>query len=212
MHKNFLKSLVKKIKSKVGFNQPPKFSSLEEITSYVEKQAAYVSQTTLYGYVKTRAGTQWPKLFNDETYLISLRMARWYIFGACVADLALFICSRLVVETNLSEQKAEDVCGRITDAILLNNSQTDIDQSEFVEMASRAKARASYLSWRSAAEEPITFKESADAFVRWAPMAEEFKDQDEEIMRNSIHLRWIGVRREVREQMNSKVIGQLKEI
>ena len=43
-------------------------------------------------------------------------------------------------------------------------------------------------------------------------MAEEFKDQDEEIMRNSIHLRWIGVRREVREQMNSKVIGQLKEI
>ena len=90
MNKNFLKSLFETIKSKAGFNKPPTFSSLEEIISYVEEQAAYVSQTTLYGYVKTRAGTQWPKLFNDETYLISLRMARWYIFGACVADLALF--------------------------------------------------------------------------------------------------------------------------
>ena len=63
-----------------------------------------------------------------------------------------------------------------------------------------------------AADEPITFKESAAAFVRWAPMAADFKAQDEEIMRNSIHLRWIGVRREVREQMKSKVISQLTEI
>ena len=38
------------------------------------------------------------------------------------------------------------------------------------------------------------FKMSSDTFFRWAPMAEEFKKEDEEIMRNSIHFRWIEVR------------------
>jgi hypothetical protein len=34
---------------------------------------------------------------------------------------------------------------------------------------------------------------------RWAPIADELKDNDEEIVRNSIHLRWIGVRRDLKE-------------
>ena len=50
------------------------------------------------------------------------------------------------------------------------------------------------------------FKMSSDTFFRWAPMAEEFKAEDEEIMRNSIHFRWIEVRREIRERIRSRLI------
>ena len=50
------------------------------------------------------------------------------------------------------------------------------------------------------------FKMSSDTFFRWAPMAEEFKVEDEEIMRNSIHFRWIEVRREVRERIRPSLI------
>ena len=38
----------------------------------------------------------------------------------------------------------------------------------------------------------------ADAVFRWAPIADELKCDDEEILRNSIHLRWIGVRRDLK--------------
>ena len=50
------------------------------------------------------------------------------------------------------------------------------------------------------------FKMSSDTFFRWAPIAEEFKKDDEEIMRNSIHFRWIEVRREVRERIRPRLI------
>jgi hypothetical protein len=50
------------------------------------------------------------------------------------------------------------------------------------------------------------FKMSSDTFFRWAPMAEEFKKEDEEIMRNSIHFRWIEVRREVRDRIRPSLI------
>ena len=47
--------------------------------------------------------------------------------------------------------------------------------------------------------------------MRWAPMADEFKEQDEEIMRNSIHMRWIGIRREVKETLDaSPIISELE--
>tara|TARA_A100001011_G_scaffold187779_1_gene196320 strand:- start:424 stop:798 length:375 start_codon:yes stop_codon:yes gene_type:complete len=46
---------------------------------------------TLFTYIKTRAGTQWPKLFENEEHLKSLKIARWHIFIACVCDLSLFL-------------------------------------------------------------------------------------------------------------------------
>ena len=59
---------------------------------------------------------------------------------------------------------------------------------------------------RSEAIDHKLFKMSSDTFFRWAPMAEEFKKDDEEIMRNSIHFRWIEVRRELRERIRPKLI------
>ena len=45
---------------------------------------------------------------------------------------------------------------------------------------------------------PAAFQSSSDAVFRWAPIADELKCDDEEILRNSIHLRWIGVRRDLK--------------
>ena len=47
---------------------------------------------------------------------------------------------------------------------------------------------------------------SSDTFLRWASMAEEFKREDEEIMRNSIQFRWIEVRRELRNRIKPNLI------
>ena len=76
-----LKQVVLRLRDKLGFSPKPVLASKKALIDYTQKQAAYVSQTTLYGYVRTRAGTSWPKLFNNETYLISLRTARWHIYA-----------------------------------------------------------------------------------------------------------------------------------
>ena len=62
----------------------------KELINFINSRAAFVSQITLYTYVKARAGTQYPKLFENADFLTSLKIARWHIYGAAVCDLTLF--------------------------------------------------------------------------------------------------------------------------
>jgi hypothetical protein len=65
-------------------------------------------------------------------------------------------------------------------------------------MCERGKQRAAIADWSDIAVGPAAFQSSSDAVFRWAPIADELKCDDEEILRNSIHLRWIGVRRDLK--------------
>jgi hypothetical protein len=48
----------------------------------------------------------------------------------------------------------------------------------------------------------LFFQHSSEMFVKWAPVADEFKRLDKEIMINSISFRWIGVKRELNKRVN----------
>ena len=48
------------------------------------------AQTTLYGYLRIRAGLQHFNLFTDETFVGMLRPARSRLMLVCVEDLALY--------------------------------------------------------------------------------------------------------------------------
>ena len=160
-----------------------------------------MSQVTLYGYVKTRAGTQWPKLFNNETYLISLKKLRVGIFLGPVL-LQLYLSLRVsMLQAVLTAAQAEKAAILITDRILSQIDQNDVQNEVFVEMAHRASQRAKMADWSVLAEGPNAFQSSSDALMKWAPTADEFKVLDEEIVCNSIHLRWINIRRDVLETL-----------
>ena len=66
-------------------------------------------------------------------------------------------------------------------------------------MLDRGHARCTVADWPHMATEATAFQSSADALIRWAPIADELKAQDEEIVRNSIHMKWINIRQQVRE-------------
>ena len=194
------------LRNKLGLAPRPVLNSVPVLIDFTEKQSAYVSQVTLFGYIKTRAGTSWPKLFEDDTYLISLRTARSHFFAACVADLSLFLAARLFTGARLSKDQAEFIAVHIADAVLMNHQQDDIDPSAFADIAHRTRQRAAVMAWEEAATTAMAFASSADAFMKWAPVVDEFKALDEEIMRNSLHLRWIGIRRDVKETLNSEAV------
>ena len=50
------------------------------------------------------------------------------------------------------------------------------------------------------------FQTSAQALLDWAPIIDDFKRNDALIIRNSIHLRWIGVRRDLTKGLQTKNI------
>lgn len=196
-----LKKLIESFQNKLGISPTPPIISIFEYINYAERQAAFVSQVSLYTYIKTRAGTQWPKLFENETYLASMKIARWHIFGAAVADLALYLGAMMVIKADITEKQAQKIAEQVITSILNTYDQDDISQKDFQKMMKDGLKRAKNADWHDLADGPNAFQGSSDALIHWAPIADELKNLDIEIVRNSIHLRWINVRREIKDTL-----------
>ena len=44
-------------------------NSIEDLKDFIQQRSAHVTQTTLYGYLKTRIGSRYALMFEDEEYL-----------------------------------------------------------------------------------------------------------------------------------------------
>ncbi len=201
-----LPETLKSILRTLGFMGQPPIESYRQLIDHTAKNAAYVSQVTLYTYIKARAGTQYPKLFTNEDFLTSLRIARWHIFGAAVADMALFAAAQFHGSGAFDHDQSATFAGGIMDEVLTNYEQQDVAPKVFLEMLAEGHRRAAFANWADIADGPAAFKTSSDAVFHWAPIADELKVLDEEILRNSIHLRWIGVRRDTKASLRPAMI------
>ena len=195
--------MIKKILEYLGLKPKKPLTKRSELAEFIHRNASFVSQVTLLTYIKARAGTQYPKLFENTEYLESIEIARSHLYTSCVADLAFYV---------INEHCLNDIKRRTTQLILSNLvddvfSFAKCDENIFKELDKMKKLCEEQLNaLKGNAINHKLFKMSSDTFFRWAPMAEEFKKDDEEIMRNSIHFRWIEVRREVRDRIRPNLI------
>ena len=72
-----------------------KIKNNEDLKSFIQKKSAWVSQVTLYNYLKTRMGTKWVLHFDDEKFLASINTAKWNIYSVALQDLTCFSLSYL---------------------------------------------------------------------------------------------------------------------
>ncbi len=93
----------------IGLLSDPPVETRQQLYDFIDTRAAYVSQVTLYTYVKARAGTQYPKLFQNTDFLTSLRIARWHIYGAAICDLSLFAVAQLKRSGRLDNTKGQRI-------------------------------------------------------------------------------------------------------
>ena len=199
-------AVIKSVLRAIGFIKDPPITTRQQLYDFIDSRAAFVSQVTLYTYVKARAGTRFPKLFENDNFLTSLRIARWHVYGAAICDLGLFAIAQLKRGGGLNDKAAQELAIEMLDGILLDYDQDDICPEDFAAMGDTGKQRAAFANWDAIADGPAAFQSSSDAVFRWAPIADELKHNDEEIVRNSIHLRWIGVRRDLKELIKPAII------
>ena len=153
--------------------------------------------------IKARAGTQYPKLFENTEYLESIEIARSHLYTSCVADLVFYVINGHCLN-DIKRKHIQFILSNLIDEVF---SFAKCDKNifkEFDEMKKQCKEHLKTLEGDAINHK--LFKISSDTFFRWAPMAEDFKQEDEEIMRNSIHFRWIEVRREVRDRIRPSLI------
>ena len=180
---------IKKLTSKFST-----ISSKKDLQNFVQERSAHVTQTTLYGYLKTRIGTRYQLMLDDEKYSGSVNIAKWNIYMAALSDLTLYVFSYLIDQKKLKENDAEEIFITIIKNELkngLNEKLFDSSKKEFILRLSSVNWNKFYL------EKP--FKNSGLALYNWAPIADELKVLDKEIVLNSIMLKWNLVENEFKD-------------
>ena len=56
--------------------------NVDALRKFITHNSNFVSQTSLYGYIKTRSGIQYPRIFEDNSYIKQLNIAKWRIWIA----------------------------------------------------------------------------------------------------------------------------------
>ena len=180
---------IKKLTSKFST-----INSKEDLQNFVQERSAHVTQTTLYGYLKTRIGTRYQLMLDDEKYSGSINIAKWNIYMASLSDLTLYVFSYLIAQKNLKQNDAEEVFMNIINNELKNGLNEELfnnSKKEFILRLKNTNWNKFYL------ESP--FKNSGLALYNWSPIADELKVLDKEIVLNSIMLKWNLVENEFKD-------------
>ena len=171
---------------------------------FLDSRASHIAQTTLYGYLRTRAGTRFPVLFENDAYVVSINHAKWQMWLACLSDLSVFASGLLAHRSPADPAAAGAVVRRAVEAILERTGTPDDSGPLFAQGAEAVRSRLSRCD-RHARDE-TAFTESPEALVRHAPIIAELMALDEEIVRNSVRFRWQEVRRELRATLDANAV------
>ena len=162
-----------------------KIKSKEDLEKFIQERSAHVSQTTLYGYLKTRIGVKYIAMMEDEIFLKSINIAKWNIYVVALADCAFYVFSYLISEKELKEND----CKEIFLNILENEKKNGLSEEIYNKGKSNFLRRLENIDFNKYhLEDP--FKESGEALYYWSPIADELKTLDRKIVLNSISLKW----------------------
>jgi hypothetical protein len=159
-----------------------------------------VAQTSLYGYVKTRMGTRYPLMFQDDGFAASINAAKWRVFAACLCDLTVFAAASVAASDRLGPGDAARLANDLFEASVRRTFTPDVARVA-MEVVTDFAARAGRTDWVKATVAEGALSESPSELVRWAPIADDLKAFDRNIVMNSIRLRW----RDVCDQLERRI-------
>ena len=160
-------------------------SSKEDLRNFIQERSAHVTQTTLYGYIKTRIGSRYAMMFEDEVFLKSINLAKWNIYMAALTDCTFYVFSYLIDKKNLKQNDALEIFIEIIENEKKNGLENELFENTKLEFNQSLKE----IDWKKYHQDN-PFKNSGMSLLKWSPIAENLKVFDKEIVLNSIKLKW----------------------
>ena len=175
-----------------AFIPKKKIKNLDELERFIQTKSAWVTQVTLYSYLKTRMGTRYVLHFDNDEFMSSVNLAKWNIYSIALQDLTFFTLSYLKVNFNYQDtNQAKEIYLKILDDETSNKMPLDI-----IEEAKKSfNERFQNLNWEIYYKD-LPFNPSALSLYKWAPIAEELKSLDRKIVLNSMILKWDIIKQE----------------
>ena len=175
-----------------AFIPKKKIKNLDELEHFIQTKSAWVTQVTLYNYLKTRMGTRYVLHFDNDVFMASLDIAKWNIYSVALQDLTLFTFSYLKVNFNYQNiDQSKEIFSKILENEISNKMPLDI-----IEEAKKTfNERLQNINWEIYYKD-LPFNPSALSLYKWAPIAEELKTLDRKIVLNSMILKWDIIKKE----------------
>ena len=180
-----------------AFVPKKKIRDFEELEQFIQTKSAWVSQVTLYSYLKTRMGTRYVLHFENDEFMESVNKAKWNIYAVSLQDLTYYTFSYLKVYFNLKEtNKSKEIFYKILDDETTNNMPLDIIDNAKKNFNERQLS----VNWDKYFDE-LPFNPSALSLYKWAPIADELKTLDRKIVLNSMILKWDIIKKEFKDRI-----------
>ena len=180
-----------------AFIPKKKIDNFDTLEDFIQTKSAWVTQVTLYGYLKTRMGTRYVLHFENDVFMSSVNLAKWNIYAVALQDLTFFSFSYLKKNFQYNGvEKAKEIFLKILDDEISNKMPLDI-----IENAKKSfDERLQNINW-DLYHDDLPFNPSALSLYKWAPIAEDLKTLDRKIVLNSVILKWDIVKKEFKERI-----------
>ena len=165
-----------------------KINSEGDLAIFIKEKSAFVTQSTLYGYLKTRMGLKQNLMFTDDIFVDSVNKAKWNIFSEAVTDLTFFSISFLNKKYNIDNLDPNKIYETILENEILTGLPKDICEKYKIKFKEKLN---SFDIKEYSSNSP--FNNSCNALFHWAPIADELKELDKEVVINSIKNKWMLV-------------------
>ena len=180
-----------------AFIPKKKIKNLDELERFIQTKSAWVTQVTLYNYLKTRMGTRYVLHFDNDEFMKSVNEAKWNIYSIALQDLTFFTFSYLKVHFNFHEtDKSKEIFLKILDDETTNNMPLNIIE----EAKKEFDERIIKIDWEKYYNDR-PFNPSALSLYKWAPIADELKTLDRKIVLNSVILKWDIIKKEFKDRI-----------
>ncbi|MCZ7598833.1 MAG: esterase [Gammaproteobacteria bacterium] len=183
-----------------------RIDSPSSLAEFIDSRASHVAQTALYGYLKTRAGTRFRELFESDEFLVSINIAKWQVWVAAVADWRCLPAAALADRTGADNAAVAALMEGLVAEIFDRQGRPDDAGPEFEHSTAEVVELVRDSDFTAIGDDESAFVQSPEALVRWAPVVDELKQLDAEIVRNSVRFRWIEVRRDLREMLDAAAV------
>ena len=180
-----------------AFIPKTKISNLDDLEDFIQSKSAWVTQVTLYGYLKTRMGTRYVLHFENDEFMASVNLAKWNMYAVALQDLTFFTFSYLKNNLNYQDiDRAKEIFLKILDDETTNKMPLEIIE----EAKKNFNERLQNMNWNNYCND-LPFNASALSLYKWAPIADELKNLDRKIVLNSVILKWDIVKKEFNERV-----------
>lgn len=169
---------------------------------FVATRSALIAQKKLYGYLKERIGMGYPKMFDDEIFARSIDIAKMQVFAASLADLTVHCVAHAAAGQSLDAQERTALARWCYAQGLAANAAQAPNETAISRWQAAFDDRVEATHWENIAAGASAFTESPKALIRWAPIDDEYKRYDREIVENSMRFAWNEIRTEFRERID----------